>query len=206
MSGLGLLKRLLFAVVVAGLLLPMTARAALSLNCAFATQKVVFNEFYTGSGSFVEIYFLQPTTIAGWGIFIAPSNSSVNLVASLGTGTGTAYVPNGAGGYTQVAERKRRDLSDRHLHHLPDCFAQLPGRSTPRHHQQPRRPGGQRQHHRRLLLLQFVKPEHLLQYLQRLRYRPDQPYHQPTGDCPLARRNRRLGRFRQSDQKPGRKQ
>jgi len=104
MNRLYLLKRLLLAVIVAGLLLPTTARAALTLNCAFATQKVVLNEFYTGSGSFVEIYFLQQTNISGWGLFLAPDANSVSAVASLGNGSGDAYVPDGSGGFTKVKD------------------------------------------------------------------------------------------------------
>lgn len=108
MNRLHLLKKILLAVLAAGLLFPLTARAALSLNCAFASQKVVINEFYTGStspGSFVEIYFLQPTTISGWGIFLTTANlNGFNLETSLGVGNGDAYVPNGTGGYNKVKD------------------------------------------------------------------------------------------------------
>lgn len=93
--------------IVAGLVLclPGGVRAALSINCAFPSQSVVLNEFYTGSGSFVEIYFLTQANIANWGIFLTTSNlNGFNLETSLGKGNGDAYVPDGAGGVTKVKD------------------------------------------------------------------------------------------------------
>lgn len=78
-----------------------TASAGTPLLCAFGVQPVVFNEFYTGSGSFVEIYFLQSATITNWGIYqVRSSGTNFDLVATLGTGAGTVSEPDGAGGYT----------------------------------------------------------------------------------------------------------
>lgn len=103
-GGWAAIKHKLFPVALGALLLaPVTASAALSLNCS-ATQagNAVINEIQT-QNSFIEIYFMRPADLGSWAIYVAGSGTTPEKI-DLGHGNcfvnGTAVADNASSGAT----------------------------------------------------------------------------------------------------------